>query len=222
LRQQSHRSKRRLDDLNIERSQRRHSCTAPDFSDTRQHYAASWAVIVAANVRMKRSGTPLVSGSRTKAKLGAMPGSAGHEGAAVVVAQQHPPRGIGADGAEDPADGQRQRLGGSITVAAPGDVPAETFGVPVLGDDEQGDVTILDRSGAADPDAVDYPQPGPDLAVPFAGPRRALMQGAPSKACPAGSWRRCGSWRSGGRGLAGIDAGRRERDDDPKEREMVF
>src|SRR6266545_7674658 len=143
----------------------------------------------------------------------------GHEGAAVVVTQRHPPRGIRADGSKDLADGQRQRLGGSVTVAVLGDMPAETLGVPVLGDDEQRDVAVLDRrnngavgaphdvrriggdaavvviggtwwaamrgeqmvlthdpqhAGATDPDAVDHPQPGPDLAVALAGPRRPL------------------------------------------------
>src|SRR5512132_1433930 len=41
----------------------------------------------------------------------------GHEGAAVVVTQQHLARGIRADGSEHPADGQRQRLSGGITVS---------------------------------------------------------------------------------------------------------
>src|SRR5512132_1068761 len=54
----------------------------------------------------------------------------GHEGAAVVVAQRHPSRGIGADGAEDLADGERQRRGGGVAIALCGDVPAETLGVP--------------------------------------------------------------------------------------------
>src|SRR5512144_202908 len=56
----------------------------------------------------------------------------GHEGTAVVVAQRHPSRGIGADGAEDLADGERQRRGGGVAIALFGDVPAETLGVPVL------------------------------------------------------------------------------------------
>src|SRR5512132_3033106 len=85
------------------------------------------------SVRMKRSATPLVLGSR-EGEAGRHAEEPqlvlevpGHEGPAVVLTQQHPPRGIGADGAEDPADGQRQRLGGSITVAVPGDVPADTL-----------------------------------------------------------------------------------------------
>ena len=69
----------------------------------------------------------------------------GHEGTAVVVAQRHPSRGIGADGAEDLADGERQRRGGGVAIALFGDVPAETLGVPVFGDDEQRDVAVLDR-----------------------------------------------------------------------------
>src|SRR5512144_2898756 len=142
----------------------------------------------------------------------------GHEGTAVVVTHQHPACGIGADGSEDLADGQRQRLGGGATVAVLGDMPAETLGVPVLGDDEQRDIAVVRRRddgavgpphdvrrlggdravvvvgrtgwaamrreqavlahdpqhpGPADPDAVDHPQPGPHLAVPLAGPRRA-------------------------------------------------
>src|SRR5512144_2893511 len=142
----------------------------------------------------------------------------GHEGTAVVVAQRHPSRGIGADGAEDLADGERQRRGGGVAIALFGDVPAETLGVPVFGDDKQRDVAVLDcrddgavgapndvrrlggnravvvvrRTGwaalrreqavlahdpqhaaSADADAVDHPQPRPDLAVPLAGPRRA-------------------------------------------------
>ena len=71
----------------------------------------------------------------------------GHERAAVVVTQQHPARGIRADGSEDLADGQRQRLSGGVTVAVLGDMPAEALGVPVLGDDEQRDVAVLRPSG---------------------------------------------------------------------------
>src|SRR5512132_2071185 len=104
------------------------------------------------SVRMNRSATPLVSGSRTKAKLDAMRKNlswfwkcSDMKRAAVVVTQQHPARGVGADGCEDLADGQRQRLGGGVTVAVLGDVPAETLGVPVFGDDEQRDVDVLDR-----------------------------------------------------------------------------
>src|SRR5512132_3445274 len=69
----------------------------------------------------------------------------GHEGAAVVVTQQHLARGIRADGSEHLADGQRQRLSGGITVSMFGNVPAEALGDPVLGDDEQRDVAVLDR-----------------------------------------------------------------------------
>src|SRR5512132_2032245 len=51
----------------------------------------------------------------------------GHEGAAVVVTQQHLARGIRADGSEHLADGQRQRLSGGITVSMFGNVPAEAL-----------------------------------------------------------------------------------------------
>src|SRR6266545_1602098 len=56
----------------------------------------------------------------------------GHERAAVVMAEEDAAGGIRADGSKDLADGQRQRLGGSVAVA-------------VLGDDEQRDVAVLDR-----------------------------------------------------------------------------
>jgi hydroxybutyrate-dimer hydrolase len=69
----------------------------------------------------------------------------GHEGAAVIVTQQHLARGIRADGSEHLADGQRQRLSGGVTVSMFGDVPAEALGVPVLGDDEQRDVAVVHR-----------------------------------------------------------------------------
>jgi hypothetical protein len=77
----------------------------------------------------------------------------GQEGTAVVVTDRDSPRGIGADRAEDLADGERQRRGGGVAVAVLGNVPAETFGVPVLGDD--GDVAVLDRR---DDGAVGAPQ----------------------------------------------------------------
>ena len=115
-----------------------------------------------------------------------------------------------------PSERQRRRRG--VAIALFGDVPAETLGVPVFGDDEQRDVAVFDRrddgavgaphdvrrlggdravvvvrrtgwaamrreqavlahdpqhAASADADAVDHPQPRPDLAVPLAGPRRA-------------------------------------------------
>src|SRR5512143_4215373 len=104
------------------------------------------------SVRMNRSATPLVSGSRTKAKLGVMPKAFScfwqypdNKCAAVVVASRQPPRGVRADGAEDAVDGHCQCRGGSATVAVLGDVPADAFAVPVLGDDEQRDVAVRDR-----------------------------------------------------------------------------
>ena len=48
------------------------------------------------------------------------------------------------------------------------------------------------------------------------------MQGGPVEGLSVGSLCRCGSWRGQReRALAGIDAGLRERDDDPKERELT-
>jgi hypothetical protein len=57
--------------------------------------------------------------------------------------------GIGADRSEDLADSQRQRIGGGVTAAVLGEMPAETFGIPVLGDDKQRDVAVLDRRTTA-------------------------------------------------------------------------
>src|SRR5689334_23473418 len=67
----------------------------------------------------------------------------GEERAAVIVAQGHAASGAGADVAEHFPDRHTDRLDGSIAIAALGDMPAERFGVPVLGDAEQPDFAIL-------------------------------------------------------------------------------
>src|SRR3954454_12500045 len=101
-------------------------------------------------VRMNRSATPLVSGWRTRAKLGVMPREGdlvlevvGHKGAAVVVAEQKAAGGVGPHRTAGVVDGEIESLGGSEAVGLFGDVPAERLGVPVLDDHEEGDVAVL-------------------------------------------------------------------------------
>src|SRR5437868_3142021 len=67
----------------------------------------------------------------------------GEERAAVIVAQRHAASGAGADLAEHVPDRHTDGLDGSVAIAALGDMPAERFGVPVLGDAEQPDFAIL-------------------------------------------------------------------------------
>src|SRR3954465_15304361 len=99
---------------------------------------------------MKRSATPLVSGWRTKAKLGVRPRKAiwfwtwvGHKGAAVVVAEQKAAGGVGPHRPAGGVDGEIKSLGGGEAVGLFGDVPAERLGVPVLDHHEEGDVAVL-------------------------------------------------------------------------------
>lgn len=47
--------------------------------------------------------------------------------------------------AADAADGDGQCFGGGVGGAVLGNVLAEAFAVPVFGDDERGDVAVLDR-----------------------------------------------------------------------------
>jgi hypothetical protein len=57
----------------------------------------------------------------------------GHEVAAVIVAEREAARGVGAELSELLADGHGQRLDRLETCSMLGDMPAEHFGVPVLG-----------------------------------------------------------------------------------------
>src|SRR5215211_6065361 len=68
----------------------------------------------------------------------------GHEGAAVVVAERQAAGGPGAEVAEPPADRHADGLDRLEAGAALGHVPAEQFGVPVLGDAEQPHLAVLD------------------------------------------------------------------------------
>src|SRR4051812_28263059 len=101
---------------------------------------------------MNRSATPLVSGSRTRAKLGVMPKKAiwfwkwsdikalpwswrsrrSRAASARTAPQALWPAGV--------VDGEIESPGGSEAVGFFGDVPAEHLGIPVLDDHEEGDV----------------------------------------------------------------------------------
>src|SRR5215217_7415996 len=68
----------------------------------------------------------------------------GHEVAAVVVAECEAAGGTGGEAAELLADRHAEGLDGFEAGAALGHVPAQQFGVPVLGDPEQPDLAVLD------------------------------------------------------------------------------
>ena len=68
----------------------------------------------------------------------------GHEVAAVVMSQREATGGVGAEVAELLADGHAKRLGGLEAGAGLRHMPAEQFGVPMLGDGEQPDLAVLD------------------------------------------------------------------------------
>src|SRR4051812_10611443 len=99
-------------------------------------------------VRMNRSATPLVSGWRTKAKLGVRPRKAiwvwkGSDIKALPWSwRSRRPRAASARTAVG-VDGEIESLGGGEAVGLFGDVPAEHLGVPVLDDHEEGDVAVL-------------------------------------------------------------------------------
>src|SRR5215217_785900 len=67
-----------------------------------------------------------------------------HEVAAVVVAEREAAGGAGGEAAELLADGHAEGLDGLEAVAGLRDVPAEEFGVPMLGDAEQPHLAVLD------------------------------------------------------------------------------
>src|SRR3954449_5708430 len=120
---------------------------------------------------MNRSATPLVSGWRTKAKLGVRPRKAiwfwkgsdikalpwswrgrrapeasdatAPQGVWGGVAEQKAAGGVGPHRPAGGVDGEIESLGGSEAVGLFGDVPAEHLGVPVLDDHEEGDVAVL-------------------------------------------------------------------------------
>src|SRR3954464_14199382 len=110
---------------------------------------------------MNRSATPLVSGWRTKAKLGlmprkaiwfwtwadikALPGSGGGQRARGASAPPPPPAagGVGPHRPAGGVDGEIESLTGGEAVGLFGDVPAEHLSVPVLDDHEEGDVAVL-------------------------------------------------------------------------------
>ena len=60
----------------------------------------------------------------------------------MVVSQRHATGSAGADMAEHSPDRHADGLDGGVAIAALGDMPAECFGVPVLGDAEQPDFAI--------------------------------------------------------------------------------
>src|SRR5215212_7529521 len=72
---------------------------------------------------------------------------AGHEVAAVVVAEREAASGACGEVAELLADGHAEGLYGLEAVAGLRDVPAEEFGVPMLGDAEQPHLAVLDGGG---------------------------------------------------------------------------
>src|SRR3954454_9093755 len=98
---------------------------------------------------MNRSATPLVSGWRTKAKLGVMPRKAiwfwkwSDIKALPWSLEQKAAGGVGPHRPAGGVDGEIESLGGSEAVGLFGDVPAEHLGVPVLDDHEEGDVAVL-------------------------------------------------------------------------------
>src|SRR3954465_5007742 len=99
-------------------------------------------------VRMNRSATPLVSGWRTKAKLGVMPRKAiwfwkwSDIKALPWSWRSKRPRAASARTAPQ-AVWMAKCLGGGEAVGLFGDVPAERLGVPVLDHHEEGDVAVL-------------------------------------------------------------------------------
>src|SRR6478735_11275423 len=100
-------------------------------------------------VRKKRSATPLVSGSPTKAKLAAMPQNliwfwklVGHECAAMVVAECKTACDPGRDSAELGFDRHADSLGRGVAITNLGNVPPHGFGVPVVDDGKQPDLAI--------------------------------------------------------------------------------
>ena len=68
----------------------------------------------------------------------------GHEGAAVVVAQLEAAGGVAAEVAELLPDRHADGLERLVAGAALAHVPAESLGVPVLGDGEEPDLAIAD------------------------------------------------------------------------------
>src|SRR3954449_5124343 len=100
-------------------------------------------------VRMKRSATPLVSGSRTKAKLGVMPRKAiwvwtwSDKKALPWSWRSRRPQAASARTAPQAVWMARSTAGRREAVGLFGDVPAERLGIPVLDDHEEGDVAIL-------------------------------------------------------------------------------
>src|SRR5215211_5052903 len=68
----------------------------------------------------------------------------GHEVAAVVVAEREAAGGACGEVTELLADGHAEGLYGLEAVAGLRDVPAEEFGVPMLGDAEQPHLAVLD------------------------------------------------------------------------------
>src|SRR5829696_7141830 len=101
-----------------------------------------------------------------------------HEVAAVVVAERQAAGGPGAEVAEPPADRHADGLDRLEAGAALGHVPAEEFGVPVLGDAEQPHLAVLDGGdlgGVGRPDDVRRFRDDPALVRrfrPWAGPVR--------------------------------------------------
>ena len=87
-------------------------------------------------VRMKRSATLLVSTSdegeagRHAEERQLVLEAPGIERAAVVATQQHAPARHRLGRSRRPPDGHCQRFGGGVTIAVPGDVPAEAPGFP--------------------------------------------------------------------------------------------
>ena len=66
----------------------------------------------------------------------------GEERAAMIVSQRDTTGSTGADMAEDFPDCHTDGFDRGVAIAALDDVPAERFGVPVLGDAEQPDFAI--------------------------------------------------------------------------------
>ena len=68
----------------------------------------------------------------------------GHKGAPVVVAQFEAAGGVLAEMTELLADGHAHRLEGLMARAPLAHMPAEGFGIPVLGDGEEPDLAVVD------------------------------------------------------------------------------